>query len=114
MDNWFTEVKSQSEPDALCFLIGNQKDREQEREVGLDKAEKFQQIKSMNYFAETSAKTGDNVQETFINVGKMLYQKHIKKILTSGRGAGARRGGERLRPRADDSAKKGGCACKKN
>ena len=41
MDMWYTEVKSQSEKDALCFLIANQKDREMEREVGLDKAEKF-------------------------------------------------------------------------
>ena len=44
-----------------------------EREVGLDKAEKFKQIKNLDYFAETSAKTGDNVKETFIAVGKMLY-----------------------------------------
>ena len=41
MDSWYTEVKNQSEPDALCFLIANQKDRENEREVGIDKAEKF-------------------------------------------------------------------------
>ena len=41
MDNWHSEVKSQSEPDALCFLIGNQKDNENQREVGIDKAEKF-------------------------------------------------------------------------
>ena len=45
MDNWHAEVKSQSEPDALCFLIGNQKDLENQREVGIDKAEKFKHIK---------------------------------------------------------------------
>ena len=44
-----------------------------EREVGLDKAEKLKQIKDMDFFAETSAKTGANVKETFINVGKLLY-----------------------------------------
>jgi hypothetical protein len=37
----------------------------------------------MDFFAEASAKTGDNVKTTFMNVGKMLYQKHIKKILSS-------------------------------
>ena len=41
MDNWHSEVKSQSEPDAVVCLIGNQKDNENQREVGLDKAEKF-------------------------------------------------------------------------
>ena len=37
----------------------------------------------MDFFAETSAKTGANVKETFINVGKLLYQKNIKNILNS-------------------------------
>jgi GTPase SAR1 family protein len=77
MDNWHSEVKSQSEPDALCFLIGNQKDNENQREVGIDKAEKFKQIKELDFFAETSAKTGENVTETFVNIAKLLYQKNI-------------------------------------
>jgi Ras-related protein Rab-14 len=64
-------------------LIGNQKDKELEREVGFDKAEKFKQIKELDYFAETSAKTGQNVNESFISAAKMLYQKQIKKILNS-------------------------------
>ena len=67
----------------MCFLIGNQKDKEAEREVGFDKAEKFKQIKELDYFAETSAKTGQNVNESFISAAKMLYQKQIKKILNS-------------------------------
>ena len=85
MDNWHAEVKSQSEPDALCFLIGNQKDLENQREVGIDKAEKFKHIKQLDFFAETSAKTGDNVTETFVNIAKLLYQKNIQKILSTKR-----------------------------
>ena len=30
----------------------------------------------MGYFGETSAKTGENVEETFIRAAKMLYKKH--------------------------------------
>ena len=67
------------------FLIGNKKDCENEREVGLDKAEKFKQIKNLDHFAETSAKTGENVKEAFITVAKMLYQKNIAKILSTKR-----------------------------
>ena len=85
MDNWYSEVKSQSEPDALIFLVGNKKDCENEREVGLDKAEKFKHIKQLDYFTETSAKTGENVKDTFLNIAKMLYQKNIQKILSSKR-----------------------------
>ena len=73
MDNWYSEVKSQSEPEALIFLIGNKKDCENEREVGLDKADKFKMIKNLDLFQETSAKTGENVKETFVSVAKMLY-----------------------------------------
>jgi len=73
MDNWYSEVKSQSEPDALIFLVGNKKDCENEREVGLDKAEKFKHIKNLDLFQETSAKTGENVNETFLSIAKMLY-----------------------------------------
>lgn len=70
-------------------MIANQKDRESEREVGNDKAEKFKQIKELDYFAETSAKTGDNVKETFTAIGKMLYQKNIEKILNKKKKRGA-------------------------
>ena len=38
-------------------------------------AEKFKQIKDLDYFSETSAKTGSNVKESFVAVAKMLYQK---------------------------------------
>ena len=73
MDTWYSEVKSQSEPEASIFLIGNKKDCEDKREVGLDKAEKFKHIKNLDYFTETSAKTGENVKETFLSIAKMLY-----------------------------------------
>ena len=98
MDNWYSEVKSQSEPDALIYLIGNKKDCENEREVGLDKAEKFKVIKQLDAFTETSAKTGENVKETFLSIAKMLYQKNIHKILSSKRDLS--RKGKRLNKKA--------------
>ena len=49
MDSWYSEVKAQSEPDSLLFLIGNQKDREESREVDKDKADKFKKSKGMDY-----------------------------------------------------------------
>ena len=108
-DNWFSEVKAQSEPDATVFLIGNKKDCENEREVGLDKAEKFKQIKNLDHFSETSAKTGENVKETFITVAKMLYQKNIQKILSTKRDH-SKKGGKKLQ-RGQTPAKRGCKQC---
>ena len=81
LDTWYSQMKSSTD-DIACFLIGNQKDKENEREVGFDMAEKFKEIKELDYFAETSAKTGQGVNESFITAAKILYQRQIKKILS--------------------------------
>lgn len=81
LEHWHNEVKAQSEPDSLVFLVGNQKDRETEREVATEKGEKFKKDKNLDYFIETSAKTNENVEQTFITAAKMLYKKHQQKIL---------------------------------
>ena len=39
LQHWFSEIKNQSEPDALIFLVGNKKDREDDREVSTAKGE---------------------------------------------------------------------------
>jgi GTPase SAR1 family protein len=80
MDSWFREVKAQSEPDALIFLVGNQCDRESEREVSREKAEKFKKERGIDYFIETSAKTNENVEKLFMMAGKMLFKKYQKRI----------------------------------
>lgn len=80
LKNWFEEVISQSEPDIIMFLIGNQKDREAQREVSVDKAEQFRKEKGMHFFFETSAKTGENVENIFIMAAKMLYNNYKDKI----------------------------------
>ena len=41
LQHWFSEIKNQSEPDALIFLVGNKKDREEDREVSSSKGEAF-------------------------------------------------------------------------
>ena len=83
LEHWYSEVKSQSEPDALICLVGNQKDRESEREVSYEKAQKFAKDKGIDYFVEASAKTSENVEKSFIMMAKMLYKKHQEKIRKS-------------------------------
>jgi GTPase SAR1 family protein len=43
-------------------LVGNQKDRESEREVSREQGEKFAKENNIDFFIETSAKTSEGVQ----------------------------------------------------
>ena len=81
LTHWFQDIKNQSEPDALIFLVGNKKDcDEQVREVSYEKGAEFAQENQLAGFTETSAKTGENVEKTFINAAKQLFQKYYRKI----------------------------------
>ena len=62
--------------DCMMFLVGNQVDNENSREVSQEEGKQYQKENLMAHFAETSAKTGENVEETFIRAAKMLYKKH--------------------------------------
>ena len=78
--NWYEEVVAQSEPDIIMFLVGNQKDREAQREVSREKAEQFRKEKGIHFFYETSAKSGENVETIFTMAAKMLYHSFRDKI----------------------------------
>ena len=74
INKWLNEVKANGSKDVCCILIGNKKDLEEQRQVkfeeGKDLAEKNNLL-----FLETSAKTAENVQESFsISAEKILEQ----------------------------------------
>lgn len=54
-------------------LIGNQKDKEYYREVSVEVAEAFRRKHQISFFAETSAKSGENVELIFLLASKLLY-----------------------------------------
>lgn len=53
---------------------------EMQREVSFEKGETFCREKGLNGFFETSAKTGENVEKTFITASKMLFKQNYRKI----------------------------------
>jgi GTPase SAR1 family protein len=57
----------------LIYLIGNFSDLEDEREVSREKAVTFCRENGINRFFETSAKTGDCVEEVFSLAARELY-----------------------------------------
>jgi len=55
------------------YLIGNRCDLEDEREVTRERATEFCAAYNIDKFFETSAKSGDNVEEVFALAARELY-----------------------------------------
>jgi|LauGreDrversion4_2_1035121.scaffolds.fasta_scaffold15115_2 small GTP-binding protein len=72
---WLKEVKQHANPEILIYLIGNFCDLEDEREVTRERAMSFCKEYSIDKFFETSAKTGDCVEEVFSLAARELYSQ---------------------------------------
>ena len=70
---WLVEVKQHASSDILIYLIGNKCDFDDEREVSKEKAIEFCKQYKIDKFFETSAKTGQQVEEVFSLAAKELY-----------------------------------------
>ena len=78
VEKWLNDIKTQSNPDVKIFLIGNKADLEDSRKVDKETAEKFSKAHGFNFFTETSAKTGFNAQNVFIEAAKELYRAQLE------------------------------------
>ena len=65
-------------PNIKIFLIGNKTDLEESRQVDKERAQKCKEDYDLDYFVETSAKTGMNVQEIFVRAARSLYKDYIE------------------------------------
>ena len=78
IDMWLRELRTHSNPDAKVFLIGNKVDLENEREVKREQGEEFSKMNKINFFTESSAKTGLNAQNIFLKAAEILYDDYNK------------------------------------
>jgi hypothetical protein len=53
---------------------------EDQREVSVEKIEAFKREKNIEFSFETSARTGENIEELFIIASKLLYNNFKDKI----------------------------------
>lgn len=69
-------------PKACLFIAGNKKDLVEKREITAEEGKRFAQIDlgTTNFF-ETSAKTGDHVQETFEDLARLLIELNKENII---------------------------------
>ena len=77
LDSWLDEIKCQTHPNLKIFLIGNKMDLEENRVISKEKAETFYSSHNLDYFIETSAKTGENAQKVFVKAAQVLYDEYL-------------------------------------
>ena len=77
VNEWYKEVKSNTSPDCKIFLIANKVDLP-ERKVSTEQGNQCKNDFKFELFMETSAKSGFNSKELFMNGAKILYKEYEK------------------------------------
>ncbi len=75
---WVERLKKSS-PEARLYLVGNKNDLVDERKTTKEEGQKVKDQLNMESFIETSAKTGDHIQETFENMARLLVESLPRK-----------------------------------
>ena len=78
LEFWLNELRVKGNPDINIFLIGNKADLDNNRKITKEMAQEFAENNKIKLFLETSAKTGFNASNIFIEAAKLLYEEHIK------------------------------------
>ena len=71
---WIDDIKAQSPKNIYIMLVGNKIDLSEQRKVSYEKGLEFAQANNINFF-ETSAKTGENVENVFYNCTMDIAKK---------------------------------------
>jgi len=79
---WVKELQQQGDPNVVVVLVGNKTDMADNRKVDPSTAQAYAQDNSL-FFIETSAKTGNNVQELFTKIAKQLPKVQKKAVSPS-------------------------------
>ena len=57
-------------------MVGNKNDLENQRKVSTEEAKQLYEDLEMDYFIESSAKTGLNAEKIFIQASKLLFKEY--------------------------------------
>ena len=76
---WIEQLHKYS-PDASMYLVGNKNDLLDDREISFEQGETAKNNLGVVKFFETSAKTGDHIQEAFEDMARLLVVNNRDKI----------------------------------
>ena len=74
LTNWLTDARTLASPNIVIVMVGNKRDLESDREVTFMEASRFAQENELS-FLETSALTGENVEEVFLKCTRTILSK---------------------------------------
>jgi GTPase SAR1 family protein len=74
VDLWVKRIHRLKGEDALVWLVGNKCDLGDDREVSSQRGQDLARQLGCE-FSETSAKTGENVEHTFMSLAQTLYKR---------------------------------------
>lgn len=116
--DWLNDLRQIAEPDIVVILVGNKADLAlgAGREVSAEEATAWARRNGVMRYVETSAKTGEYVEEAFLAVAERIYQNiqagkydlNDRRSGVKGQGAG-RAGGPNVKLDANRSG--GGVIC---
>lgn len=116
--DWLNDLRQIAEPDIVVILVGNKADiAHEKREVSAEEASEWARRNGILRYVETSAKSGENVEEAFLAVAERIYQniqagKYDLNDRRSGvKGPGAGWGGGGSNVRLDQSKNSSGGLC---
>jgi small GTP-binding protein len=79
MEEWIQTLFEARNQDVPLIIIGNKLDLEQNRQVKLTEAMEYAKKKNPNIkVLETSAATGDGVEQAFLSLAELVLAKHPK------------------------------------
>lgn len=72
LSSWLTDARNLTNPNTVIFLIGNKSDLDSQRDVTYEEAKKFADENGL-MFMETSAKSGEGVEEAFLETSRRIF-----------------------------------------
>jgi small GTP-binding protein len=76
IEAWIKELNKNIVNDVKIILVGNKSDLEKERKISYEEGKNLKIKNKLDYFIETSAKTGDNAKTVLIEAAKILYKDY--------------------------------------
>ena len=81
VSDWLSEIRANSDPDVVIYLVGNRYDlQDEEREITPEDGERFMKENKLDGFMESSAKSGHNVEKTFAEIARALLKAYADKM----------------------------------